>query len=106
MKCLKCLNPINKGKEVNVNQHLTEVANNWGLCKACYNDDNGYGKDYYYNNKDRYRELHKGYKSELTDSYVANCLVDKTNLKAKDIPQEMVVAKRQFMKMNRIIKEK
>ena len=112
MKCLKCLKSIKKMNKRNifkVNQYLIHIAN-WGICKDCLDitveEAAHYVHKYYISNKDRYAQLHKGYKAELTDSYVANALVDRTDLKAKDMPKEMIEAKKQYMKLNRIIKEK
>ena len=56
-------------------------------------------------NKSHYRELHKSYKNKLTDSYVANCLADRTILKGSDIPQDIIQAKRQYMRMKKHLKE-
>ena len=109
MKCLKCLNPIKKVSHLKVNELLSHVSN-WGVCSNCLDISVGEAKEkihkYYIDNKNHYRKLHKGYKSKLTNSYVANALVDRTNLKAKDIPQVLVEAKRQHMKINRIVKER
>ena len=109
MRCLKCLKPIKRIKYVEVNKHLAHI-NNWGVCFICREIEDETKKliqsDYYHKNKDKYRELHKKYKKTLVNSYVANALVDRTNLKAKDIPQEMIEGKRQYMKINRIISDK
>ena len=114
MRCLKCLKDIDGNvrgvglKGIKPNQHLLHLGN-WNICDGCFNksdkDSKEYSSNYYYKNKERYRKLHKGYKSRLTDSYVANVIVEKSSLKAKDIPQEMVEARRQYMKLNRIIKK-
>ena len=41
----------------------------------------------------------------LSDSYVKTVICQRTGLSHKDIPQEMVEARRQYMKLNRIIRE-
>ena len=109
MKCLNCLKPMKKVVHLKLNKYL-EHLKNWNICKDC--DDTiksmirGKVTEYYLNNKKHYRKLHKKYKAKLTDSYVANALVDRTELKAKDMPKEMIKAKKQYMKLNRIVKEK
>ena len=111
MKCLKCLKSIkkmNKRSIFKVNQYLIRITN-WGICEDCLDinvkEAADYVHKYYIANKDRYAELQKRYKEELTDSYVANVLADKSSLKGKDIPKEIIKAKRQYMKMNRLLKE-
>ena len=101
--CLKCKKKVYDSTKLVLNKHLEHI-NNWTICNECNTKDT-YASDYYYDNKEQYRKLHKKYKAELTDSYVANALVDGTNLKAKDMPQELIDAKRQYMKLNRIMKE-
>tara|TARA_B100000519_G_C14088058_1_gene364943 strand:- start:278 stop:604 length:327 start_codon:yes stop_codon:yes gene_type:complete len=104
MKCLKC-QEVDKTQtsKITLNKHLAHLAN-WYVCDKC--DDTGkYAHEYYQKNKEHYRKLHVGYKTKLSDSYVANCVADGTSLKGKDIPKPLVQAKRQYMKMNREIKE-
>ena len=59
-----------------------------------------YASKYYRKNKSHYRTLHKQYKEELSDSYVRRQLGKKS-----DVPDKIVKAKRQYMKMNRQLKE-
>ena len=110
MRCLKCLTEHSSPLISNSgNEAVDNIINNWYICKACSEsnvmDIAEKVHQYYMKNKKHYRELHKGYKDKLTDSYVANALVDRSDLKAKDIPKEVVQAKRQYMKLHRIIKE-
>lgn len=103
MKCLKCFKQADGVKPKNLPVMLSHLAN-FTVCNDC--DDTGkYEKDYYIRNKVHYRELHKSYKSNLTDSYVANTFADKTSLKAKDIPKAIIEAKRNYMKLKRLTKE-
>ena len=108
MKCLKCLEPIKDGRKVKLNKYLEHISK-WDLCDSCLYKHDNQKKEvanlYYNKHKKRYRKLHIGYKSELVDSYVANAIADRTSLKAKDIPKNVIQAKRQFMKINRITKE-
>ena len=109
MRCLKCKEyKITKRKYSD--DRIKELLLNWYICNKCESSIAKIEKEkahkYYINNKDRYRELHIGYKSNLSNSYVANGIVDKTSLKAKDIPQDMIDAKRQYMKTKRILKER
>ena len=108
MKCLKCLKTINGKPKLKFNKYLSHFSN-WAVCKECVDVSvkkaNENVHSYYIKNKERYTKLQKSYKKKLTDSYVANVLVDRTNLKAKDVPQEVVDAKRQYMKVNRLFKE-
>ena len=103
MKCLKCLNTTKKVAKVKYNEALKHLEN-WYVCDKC--DDTGkYASEYYHKNKSHYRELHKNYKDKLTDSYVANCLADRTILKGSDIPQDIIQGKRQYMRMKKHLKE-
>jgi len=104
MICIKCFKRCKGIKSKGLPGMLSHLAK-YTVCDNC--DDTGkYAKDYYTQYKEHYRELHKTYKKELTDSYVANTLVDRTELKAKDMPKELISAKREYMKLNRLIKEK
>ena len=108
MKCLKCMKVIKQVKELRVNKYLVHIAN-WGICSDCVDmtvkQAANYVHEYYVSNKDRYTILHKEYRDGLCDSYVANVLADKSSLRGRDIPQEIIKAKKQYMKLNRIIKE-
>ena len=109
MKCLKCLNTIPfKHQTLNVNEHLKHFES-WSICDDCDKKNKVvlvmYSSEYYQKNKEHYRELHKEYKKNLTDSYVANMIADRTTLKAKDIPKELIKAKRQHVQVKRILKE-
>tara|TARA_Y100000592_G_C5260621_1_gene217147 strand:+ start:201 stop:542 length:342 start_codon:yes stop_codon:yes gene_type:complete len=109
MKCLKCRKTYSGRKsKVKLNPLLSHLES-WFVCEKCVElDDNvrsDKAHDYYISNKQNYRDLHKKYKSDLSDSYVANCIADGTALTGKDIPQPLVKAKRQYMKVNRRLKE-
>jgi len=104
MICIKCFKRCKGIKSKGLPGMLSHLAK-YTVCDNC--DDTGkYAKDYYTQYKEHYRELHKTYKKELTDSYVAHPLVDRTELKAKDLPKELISPKREYMKLNRLIKEK
>ncbi len=103
MKCLKCLKIYKEKQTLKLNKYLSHL-NKWGICNKCDNTGK-YASEYYHKNKDHYRDLHKGYKSKLVDSYVANIIVDGTSLKAKEIPKQLIIGKRQQMQIKRIIKE-
>ena len=109
MRCLKC-KEYKRGNKVYTLDRIKELLYNWYICNKCESSiaktEKEKAQKYYKDNKDRYRKLHKGYKSALTNSYVANGIADKTSLKAKDIPQEIIDAKRQYMKTKRILKER
>ena len=109
MKCLKCRTAYpNRKSKVKLNPLLSHLEN-WFVCEKCVelediaNTDKAH--NYYVSNKQNYRKLHKKYKSDLSDSYVANCIADGTALTGKDIPQPLVKAKSQYMKVNRRLKE-
>ena len=109
MKCLKCMKEDNtKEQQLDIPEALAHL-NYWHVCDECVELDEEVkaekAHDYYESNKQNYRELHKKYKSDLSDSYVANCIADGTALTGKDIPQPLVKAKRQYMKVNRRLKE-
>ena len=55
-------------------------------------------------NKKR-REYGQKCRDNLTDVYIIKTLTDRSNLTNKDIPQELVEAKRQYVKIKRITKE-
>ena len=104
-KCIKCLCVENNNKVINVNQHLTSVANNWFICKACKDSSYNYSKEYYKNNKKRYKNLQQGYKEELTDYYVKKLILGNSKiLKWEDIPKAMVEAKRNQLKLKKTLR--
>ena len=110
MKCLRCLKHVKEDDSYRpkiVNKYLKHL-NDWYLCimfKEMEDEVNKIDARIYYNkNKKHYRDLHKKYKRTLVDSYVANAFVDRTDLKAVDVPKSMIKAKRGFMLFNRIIK--
>ena len=108
MKCLKCMKEDNtKDQKLKIPEALSHL-NYWHVCDECSDSDKKQKADkassYYKKNKKHYRDLHKKYKRTLVDSYVANAFVDRTDLKAVDVPKSMIKAKRGFMLFNRIIK--
>ena len=103
MKCLKCFKSTNNKPKVGYNSILAHLEP-WYVCDNCDNTGE-YASKYYHKNKAHYRELHKKYKDKLTDSYVANCLADRTILKGSDIPQDIIQGKRQYMRMKKHLKE-
>ena len=81
-------------------------------------------KEYYFKNKDIYREKGAKYYSEnkavilkkgkiyykkqsenLTDNYISQLLTKESNLSREDIPQWLIEAKRQQIKLQRIIRK-
>ena len=111
MRCLKCMkvDPPLITKPMKDLPPLLAHLKDWCLCAGCIEQGVKETADkaaiYYRANKGHYRKLHVKYKEDLTDSYVANCLADGSTLKAKDMPKEMVQAKRQYMKMKKQLKE-
>ena len=111
MKCLRCLKEVKEDNlfRPNISNVRLKHLSNWIICLMCKeleDEVNRIDARIYYNkNKKHYRKLHKEYKKLLVDSYVANAFVDRTDLKAVDIPEVMIKAKRGFMLMNRILKE-
>ena len=101
MKCLKCLKEDGKSQSLSL---PLEHINKYTICDKC--DDTGeYASKYYHKHRVHYKELHEEYKDKLTDSYVANCFADKTTFKAKDVPKDVIKAKRQYMRMKKTLKE-
>ena len=110
MKCLKCMKEDNtKEQNLQIPEALAHL-NYWHVCDECSDADSEEKAEkasaYYKKNKKHYRRLQKGYKENLSDSYVANCIADGKDIDAGDVPQPLIRAKRQVMKMNRAIKEK
>jgi len=68
------------------------------------------GKKYYIINKDKKKAYHKKRTEkairECSDNYIKSLLTAGNSLEYKDIPQELVGAKRQHVKIIRITKEK
>ena len=109
MKCLNCLKVYKGQQDLELNEHLSHLSE-WGMCDDCDEGIVTMIKDkisaYYQKNKEHYKELHKGYKAKLTDSYVANMVADGTSLKAKEIPKQLVKGKRQQIQIKRLLKER
>jgi len=62
-------------------------------------------KKYYKSNKEKLSERRKRDAENLTDYYVVRFIIENSNLTPKDIPQELIEAKRELIKINRFIKE-
>ena len=52
---------------------------------------------------ERYEKRGKLLRERLDDKYIKSLLCSKNTLKHRDIPQELIEAKRQYLKINRII---
>ena len=61
-------------------------------------------KKYNQANKEKLSERRKRDAENLTDYYVVRFIIEKSNLTPKDIPQELIEAKRELIKINRFIK--
>jgi len=57
-------------------------------------------------NREKINKLNKKYREAPSDTYIKKLLTSGNSLKHKDIPQELVEAKRQYVKIIRITKEK
>jgi hypothetical protein len=68
-----------------------------------------YMKIYRNNNKEKTAKYNKKHainnRKKLNNSYLKNLIMNKNNLKAKDIPQELIEIKRLHIKLIRKIKE-
>ena len=109
-KCIKCMMPHEDNNVVNVNHHLTEVANNWGMCKFCIDDGESHKyktrKAYYKNRQKHYKEIQEGYRKNLVDYYVKQLVIGESKtLTPEDIPDKLVEAKRQHVQTKRILKK-
>ena len=109
-KCIKCMMPHEDNNVVNVNHHLTEVANNWGMCKFCIDDLNRHRyndkRTYYKNRQKHYRDIQRGYRDNLVEYYVKQLVIGESKtLTPEDIPDKLVEAKRQHVQTKRILKK-
>ena len=101
--CSKC----KKAKDINqFSKSKSTYDGFYPYCKKCdsivsskFRQDN---KEHIYKTKKAYNEKQN---KELGDYYVKQCLLRGTILKSKDIPQEVVEAKRDHLKLKRIIRE-
>ena len=60
---------------------------------------------YRQNNKDKELQRGKRHRDSMSDSYIKNLIVAyNTSLETKDIPQEVVEAKREHLKLKRLLK--
>ena len=62
-------------------------------------------KKYYWKNKARVSKRNKEIRDDLSDSYVKRILIDRTDLTHKDIPQGLIEAERELIKIRRLIRE-
>ncbi len=62
-------------------------------------------KKYNKANKEKLSERRKRDAENLTDYYVVRFIIENSNLTPKDIPQELIEAKRELIKINRFIKK-
>ena len=101
-KCLKCLSIVDD-TSVSSEGHLSHIINNWTVCNKCKSNTYNYSKEYYKKNKDRYKLLQKSYKDNLTDYYIKKLILDNSKIiKSDDIPNAMVEAKRNHLKLKKI----
>ena len=61
-------------------------------------------KKYREENRVKLREKFKKCRKELSDSYIKTLLIQNTNLTFKDIPQGLIEAERELLKIRRLIK--
>ena len=94
--CRVCNKP-KKNKTFIKKSHLTNV------CLDCYNPMVEASKE---NNRVWTRRYGKIERDNLEDSYVKTLLCRRSFLKSKDIPQELIEAKRQQVKLKRILENK
>jgi len=97
MRCIKCIKRYNK-----------QIG--FGLCEICLkksiNKPKIYAAKYRKAHRNHYNKLGKEYRDQLSDSYIRRLIVDKsTILEPSDIPQVMVDAKRNAIKLKRFIRE-
>ena len=104
MKCLKCFNEdLKKPKAHKLPDMLSHLAN-YTICRAC-EDRLESARNNYMQHSDYYKKTQAAYRSNLRSQYINRVLADNSSLKPSDIPEELTVAKRQHLKMKRLLKE-
>ena len=100
MKCLKCFNEDLKKPENNKLPNMLSHLANYTICSDCDSRVNNYTQY-----SDYYKETQSRYRKELANQYINRLIADDTELVPNDIPEELTIAKRQHLKMKRILKE-
>lgn len=103
MKCLKCFNEDLKKPEDNKLPDMLSHLTNYTICSEC-DDRLRNARNNYMQHSDYYKKTQARYRKELTNQYINRLIADDTELVPNDIPEELTVAKRQHLKMKRIIK--
>ena len=95
-----------KGSKCGYRRPCIECYNNKDICKwRVYSKE--YWKEYRQRDKSKktWRKWFLKRRENITDSYIKKLLTSRSNLRFEDIPQELVEAKRQYVKIKRITKE-
>ena len=104
MKCIKCLEKVEgTSKDLNLPDMLSHFKK-WTICSSC-NDKLKEKRDSYKKHNKYYKKKQKEYRETLADQYVSRVICDNTVLKPKEIPKNLIQAKRQHMQLNKILKE-
>ena len=102
MKCIKCLNENSIRKQSNLPDMLSHLSN-YNICKSCEKKSE---KNNYKKHSDYYKKTQEKYRKELSNQYINRLIADNSDLKPSDIPEELTIAKRNYIKIKRLTKEK
>ena len=103
MQCLKCLKKDSKTIELNLPDMLSHLAN-YTICRAC-DDSLEKARQRYKSRSGYYKKIQQRYRDNLNHQYINRLLADNSELLPSDIPKELTDAKRQHLKIKKIIKE-
>ena len=104
MKCLKCFNEDLKKPENNKLPDMLSHLANYTICRACADSLEKFRTNNYMQYSDYYKKTQKKYRNELRSQYINRVLADDSSLLPSDIPSELTEAKKQHLKMKRILK--
>jgi len=103
MKCLKCLNKCNGTKPRQLPDILSHLAD-YTICRAC-DDRLEKAREKYKKHSKYYKNIQESYRKKMKGPYIKRLMADNSILKPKDIPEQLVQAKKQELHMKRILKE-
>ena len=103
MTCLKCFKKDSNTIEHDLPDMLSHLAN-YTICSAC-DDSLERARQRYKSRSGYYKKIQQRYRDNLNHQYINRLLADNSDLLPSDIPEELTDAKRQHLKMKKLIKE-
>ena len=100
---MKCFKKTSGQKPQNLPDMLSHLAN-YTICSAC-DDTLEKSREKYKKHSSYYKKIQSKYRKDLSNQYISRLMADNSILKPKDIPEDLLKAKRQYIQLKKLIKE-